>query len=203
MQSKLIQELYKRTKSLVAATFPDAVLLKPDGTGWRIWELSHGGNLKMFLMLAPSPKDDSFALEIAWTIHGSLPEYNGLNPDEDPGKGEMYFRLSQFWHPYGLEHRWYLGSARGTEEMKSMAIQIPSGFEALSNSPGSPHNKDYLDKLKKLGLDVPAPTIESLEVKLESVGPQVEDAFAKLQQYGVPYLKQIAARYGTELKTKP
>lgn len=202
MQSKLIQELYRRAKPLVKEIFPESSLLKLDNfpADWRVWGLNHGAKLKMFLVLAPSPKDDSFALEIAWTIHDTFPEYDGRHPDEDRGRGKMYFRLSEFWQRYGMEHRWYLGSARGTEEIKLRAIPMPPELEALSKDIGWPHNQEYLDKLKKIGLDVSVPRKETLEVKLESVGPQLDDALAKLRQHGIPYLKQVAERHGAELR---
>lgn len=202
MQSKLIQELYKHTKRLVGEMFPEAVLLKPDNfpNSWRLWRLNSEDKLKIFLILAPSPKDDSFALEIAWTVHDKLPEYNGLHPDEDPGKGEMCFRLSCFWQRYGAEHRWHLGSKCGAEAMRPRAVEIPAGLDFPLKMPGNPNDPDFVNKLRELGLDVAVPIVATLEEKFQTVAPQIEDAFSKLKQYGVPYLKQIAARYDAELK---
>lgn len=204
MQSKLIQQTYKQAKILARDMFPESVLFSPDKfpSDWRIWQLNRSNKLKVFLIFAPSPKDDDFALEIAWSIHDRLPPFIGLHPDEDRGDGEMRFRLSHLWHRYGAEHRWYLGSARGTEAMRPRAVEIPAGLEFLSNIPGDPNNKDFVEKLRELGLDVTVPLYESLEVKLQSVEPQIKDAFDKLKQYGIPYLQSVCKKYGADLVVK-
>ena len=118
MQSKLRQELYRQTKPLMAELFPQSNLLNLENfpSIWRVWELNRDATVIMYVILCPSPKDDSVTFEIAWSTHGTLPEFDGRHPEEGAGRNKMRFRLPQFWQRYGAEHWWYFDNMNGSQE---------------------------------------------------------------------------------------
>lgn len=205
MKSKLIQELYRQANRLVQEIFPESAPFRPEHfpSEWRVWRLNRAEKLSLFLILAPSRKGDDFALEIGWSVDGKIPEFHG-SPEEDMMKSEAVFRLSRLWHKQGLEQRWYLGSARGPEEARLAEDDLPPELEncSMASILALPENREHAEKLKALGINLIPPKAEPLDVKFASVQAQLEDAFRRLKQCGVPYLKRIASRYECDLMAR-
>lgn len=130
----------------------------------------------LYVMLQYHDNEDSFTIEIGWTLNGFFPEHLPMPrpPFEDAPTGDMLFRLGRLWEPT-RDHWWHLAP---------VAYEVPLE-EAL---------KDYDRFLHDSFLNRP-----SVKELLPRVKPLVRDAVSKLLEYGMPYFQKIADKNAVPL----
>ncbi len=135
---------------MVTQFFPDASTRPPAKfpKSWSCWVLNPvQAGLRFYLVLGPSPKNDSFIFELGWN-NGELPEFDGYPAHEAKEKERTLFRISSLWKPFGFEERWYLGSVSGPQ---AMMMPAPEPFEVKQASI-RPQLEDAFERLRRLGI---------------------------------------------------
>ena len=144
----------------------------------RVYEWSVTELFRLYLMLQLHRQEDSFTIEIGWSLDGHWPEDPSF-PDAPPEVSECReakFRIGLLWSR-NPDFWWDLAP-------RPSAVPLE---EAL---------KDYdafLEGFKK------RPDISEGLAKVE---PVVGDAFAHLRQHALPYFEKIAAAAGVKLSLK-
>jgi hypothetical protein len=110
LRSKLSKALRNDFKARLNTEFPafvrDKDFLMPAGWDAYKWEITD--EFWAYIVLAPSPKNDSFTVEIAWSGKREFPRrYSDVIPGEGSEGGEERLRLSQFIPPH-TDRWWFL-----------------------------------------------------------------------------------------------
>jgi hypothetical protein len=144
----------------------------------RVYEWRAAERCRLYLMLQLHRQEDSFTIEIGWSLKGHWPEDATL-PDAPPEVtegGEARFRIGLLWSE-NPDVWWDL-------------VPRPSGV------PLEAALKDYDSFLEGFGK---RPDVSE---RLARVEPLVEDAFSRLRQHAVPYFKKITTAAGVDLPSK-
>jgi len=139
---------------------------------WKVTEL-----FRLFLMLQLHRQEDSFTLEVGWSLHGRWPEDADL-PDAPPEvseKGATRFRIGLLWTKKA-DIWWDLAP-------RPSAVPLE---EALKNYDG------FLEGLKR----------PDLSEGLAKVDPTVKEAFERIREQALPYFERITAAAGISLHVK-
>jgi hypothetical protein len=133
-----------------------------------VYEWKATEQFRLYLMLQLHRQEDSFTIEIGWSLKGRWPEAAVLpdTPPEASESGEARFRVGLLWS--GNPDFWW--------DLVPRPSAVPLE-EAL---------KDYeafVEGFKK------RPDVSE---GLGNVEPLVEDAFARLRQHALPYFKKVA-----------
>jgi hypothetical protein len=73
-------------------------------SGSSAWVIGSNENVSAYVILAVSPRDDTFTIELAWSSTGKIPESVEGVPSREVQMTD--FRLSRLWQPTGFEV-WY------------------------------------------------------------------------------------------------
>jgi hypothetical protein len=131
------------------------------------WRVTQG--LRLYLMLQVHRQEDSFSIEIGWSLDGRWPEDATLPvaPPEVSECREARFRIGLLWSR-NPDYWWDLAP-------RLAATPLEKALEDYDA---------FLERFKK------RPDISEA---LARIGPAMEDAFTRLRQYALPYFRKIAA----------
>jgi hypothetical protein len=113
MRSTLVKALQKKFEKELEKQFPqfeeDKESIVPPKYKVYVWKSQQ--NLYFFICLLPSPKDDSFTVDIGWSKSGKLPNNPVIyesGEDQIVSSENIMFRLSRIYERKQFEHWWYL-----------------------------------------------------------------------------------------------
>jgi hypothetical protein len=75
-------------------------------SGSSAWLIGSNQDVSAYVILAVSPRDDTFTIELAWSSTGKIPESVEGMPSSGVPTADFRFRLSRLWQPTGFEV-WY------------------------------------------------------------------------------------------------
>lgn len=167
MRKEYGKALHAAFEERMHETFPDFLPTKVQSKltfpGERYFCRSVGDRLRLWVILVPSPKAESFTVEVGWSRLGRFPELSGRPSSRFPSpertefaQDEYFARLASLWTTH--DPWWEVEPFSMTDIMENIL---------RSASPVSP------------------------EAAREKVAPAVEDAIEKLRVYGVPYLTEF------------
>ncbi len=119
MQSKLANAIRSRFALQMSQELPQFKRTSQYETplGWVVYACSVGSDLTLFVILAISPKEDRFTLEVAWSSDENLPQCSTTIPEDTRQVPGLCLRLSRLWQQYGFDHWWGLGREITLEDM--------------------------------------------------------------------------------------
>lgn len=129
--------------------------------------------VSVFILLLLAPQQDSFTLELAWSLKDTFPAEmlcqlpfgnpkTGDSPDP-PIDGEMRFRITEFWNP-GRGEWWYVSG-----KAPDWRISAEELWEEVLHPP---------------------------EYSTQQIRSAVTLAINAVKQYALPYFDEIDNRYG-------
>ena len=150
---------------------------EPLPPGCRLFGWQYAPDLTFYLLLNVVD-GERFFIDIAWTRNGCFPDIPLRRPrdipelsirKDEPMHGDFLFRLPMLW--LSKDKSWDVVPKRSLQEL---ALEIESGeFDKRLSNP------------------------ETLEDLLPKISELVLDAIAKIEQYAVPYLLQVAKERST------
>jgi hypothetical protein len=163
MRGSLQKEVFAQFEKELSARLPQFELVSKDRP-WR-WVWKFESSLTFFVLMNSVDMWDKFFVEIAWSENGEFPwkSMGKTKIDRESGRD----RLGRLWKKLGEEPLWDLAPEK-TDGMNEHIDALVHG------------------KVLDYPSDLP------LEGILPRVCPLVHDALDKLEQYGVPLLRQVA-----------
>jgi hypothetical protein len=141
----------------------------------RVYEWKVTEPFRLYLMLQLHRQEDSFTLEIGWSLNGRWPEHSSF-PDTLPDVSsfsEVTFRIGLLWSR-SPDFWWDLAPRPSSVPLEEALKDYEAFVEGFKKRP------DVSEGLAK-------------------VEPLVEDAFARLRQHALPYFKKIATAAEVDL----
>ncbi len=135
---------------------------------YRVYEWRVTDRFRLYLLLQLHRSEDSFTVEIAWTLNGRWPEDVPLpdSPRETSESGDMRFRIGLLWSP--MADYWW--------DLAPQLSKVPLG-DALRDYEG------FLGRFSN------PPDIDEAMSRVE---PQVNDAIRRVREYAIPYFGRVA-----------
>jgi hypothetical protein len=184
MRSKLAQAVRRQFEEQLHATCPQfardrEALLPP---GWNAYRWQARPDLACYLVLCLHSKQDSFAVECAWSSNGPFPkgtlrsprdiEFSRIRRDE-PKDGEFRFRLALLWQD--RDHWWWLVPE---EQVNARLTRFE---EALLSGDDA--------EIRKWQEDPP------IEEAKANVRPMVDAAMEKITLHALPYFEKLRSAW--------
>jgi hypothetical protein len=139
---------------------------------WRATEL-----LRLYLMLQLHRREDSFTIEIGWSLDGRWPEHPSF-PRSLPRPGdfrEVTFRIGLLWSE-DPDFWWDLAPSPSAVPLDEALKDYGAFLEGVKNRP-------------------------NVSEVIARVAPAVEDVFVRLREHGLPYFREIATAAGVTLSS--
>lgn len=167
MRGRLWKKVSTNFQRELEKRFPQFVFDDTDGQFW-IWRWQVAPNLHFFVALQGFDRRDQFVLEVAWNRSREFLWSHGA---EDVSQPEGRERLSALWTKEGLVPSWDLAPEKTAADEEHR--------EARARGEHLPYADD--------------PPVELI---LPRIAPLVHDAIEKLEQYGIPLFRRVAAAHG-------
>lgn len=122
--------------------------------GKQYYEYDRVEDLRVFIVLFPNPKNDTFTLELAWSVHDQIPERGPGPANYHAPFGEKLLRIASFyshddpwWNPFS--NTWESGKIEtGKAKIPDLVNDAVNKFEEYA----LPYLQE-LGKLRKSGYD--------------------------------------------------
>jgi|GEM_PF-4527084 len=172
LRDYLLDEFAVRLEAAISKCLPAFLPRATKPWQTRIWQCEMGESLTLFVCVVWWRQRDGFALELAWSDNGELPSHRVPKFSAAPNDRQQLIDLSDLWSAGGSESGWpfipHLGSV-GTQQRPVWMFNARRGMER---------------------------EFEVFYAALRCADTVVADAAGRLAQYGIPYLRGVAAAHG-------
>ena len=141
--------------------------------GWqgRLWQWDAGSTLNIFIRVSWWAREDGFTIELAWAPGTAFPRETMSIASATPACPQHRFALSELWSPGHPERGWSF---------------LPSGLDGTGHRP-----RWMFDNRRGMERE-----FDLFDAGLRSADNVVADAISKLVEYGIPFLRDVAATHG-------